>query len=387
MEKRVFLAGCPNYEIDNVRIAVRRILENFGGAEALSAAYGKKVLLKVNLVMALKPEDCATTHPSVVQALSEEFVACGCHVVIADSPGGLYNAAYLKRFYRICGMEEAALASGAELNDNFESREVHFPEGVICQDFTIIEPVLDADLVISVGKLKTHGLAYMTGAMKNMFGAIPGLLKPTLHSKFPDRTEFCRMLVDVCECTRPGFAILDAVGGMEGRGPTGGRPKKAGLLLGGINPHAVDLAGCRVMGFSSEQIPFLVEANNRGFIPLKFDELDYFGDPPKGFEERFVPAIKATSIPIHYLPPFVRPLMQKLFVPYPLILNEKCTGCGACAQSCPEHIIDITDRKAVINYDKCIKCYCCHEFCPAKAIEFKRFIKKVKNKPPVMSDK
>ena len=376
MEKRVFLSRCEDYRIDLVIKSVRDILAAFGGAEGLAAQYGKKVLLKPNLVLAAKPENGATTHPAVMQAISEEFVACGCQVIIADSPGGPYNPAYLKHTYHVCGMDQAAEASGAVLNFDCEANDVAFPEGVLCQSFPIIKPILEADLIISVGKMKTHGLAYVTGSVKNLFGAIPGLTKPAYHSKFPDRVEFCRMLVDVCECVKPGFAFVDGIIGMEGRGPVGGTPKPLGLLLGGINPHAVDMAACHAMGIAPEKAGTIAEAISRGLIPQKVAELEYLGAPEDRIVSSFIPPIKATSIPIHYMPKFMQPLLTAMFIPYPVIETAKCVGCGACAQSCPQKIIRMENRKAVIDYNSCIKCYCCHEFCYTKAIEFSRFVKK-----------
>ncbi|MBQ9992217.1 MAG: DUF362 domain-containing protein [Firmicutes bacterium] len=374
MDKRVYISACPEYERELVRKSVRDILAAYGGAQAI-AAPEQTVLIKANLLMNSRPEQAVTTHPLMVEAIAAEFVAIGCRVIIADSPGGPYNAATLKTVYRTCGMDEAAVNSGAELNDNFESSEVAFPEGRICKSFPIIDAVQQADVIISAAKLKTHGLAYMTAAVKNLFGAIPGLTKPAYHSKFPDRTKFNRMLVDVCECVKPAFAFIDGVVGMEGRGPSGGRPKKTGVIIGATNAHAADMAGCRIMGFKAEQVATLTEAMERGFIPRSFDELEYLGDNIEDLITSYIPAIRATFVPIHYFPQFIQPLLTKLLVSYPVI-EDKCVGCGVCATNCPEQIIRIENRHAVIDYDKCIKCYCCHEFCPIQAIGFKRFAPK-----------
>lgn len=90
MEKTVFLAKCENYRSYEVKAAVYRILEGFGGPETF-AKKGQKVLLKPNLVMASGPENAATTHPEVVLAVAQAFLEIGCSVTIADSSGGLYR--------------------------------------------------------------------------------------------------------------------------------------------------------------------------------------------------------------------------------------------------------------------------------------------------------
>ena len=72
---------------------------------------------------------------------------------------------------------------------------------------------------------------------------------------------------------------------------------------------------------------------------------------------------------------FVRRFVNKK----PVVIANKCVGCGVCEQTCPledKAVIvrqDSTGR-AVAQYDhsKCIKCYCCQEMCPERAITVKK---------------
>jgi uncharacterized protein (DUF362 family) len=84
---------------------------------------------------------------------------------------------------------------------------------------------------VDVAKLKTHAMTGLSGAVKNMFGAIPGLLKPEMHCRFPQKEDFSAMLVDLCEAVRPSVCFVDAIVGMEGNGPSGGTPRFVGRLL------------------------------------------------------------------------------------------------------------------------------------------------------------
>ncbi|MDR1669659.1 MAG: DUF362 domain-containing protein [Oscillospiraceae bacterium] len=346
MDTRVFLARCDTYE--QADSAVERVLDAFGGAAAILAGR-KRVLVKPNLIMPKKPDAAATTHPAVVAAVCAAFVKAGADVAIIDSTGGPHSKAVLKMLYSRCGMEDAARQSGARLSYDTRSRTVETPDGRVIQKITLLAPVLGAELVVSVGKAKTHGMMSMTGCSKNLFGCVPGLGKPNLHRKYPNRKDFAGMLVDVCERINPGFSVLDGVWGMEGAGPTGGDPKHLRVIAGGFNPYAIDLAQCHLMGLRRDSVYSLAEAASRGLAPEAPEQLTWLGDDPEPLRTQFLPAIKHKKDAV------------------PEILPN-CAGCGDCARICPQKCIAIQDKKAVVDGDSCIRCYCCHEFCPAKAI-------------------
>ena len=366
MEKRVYLSSCESYEYECVKSSIQAILAKFGGAKRLAG--GKRVLIKPNLLMPRNPDDHTTTHPCVIKALAEEFMAAGCAVTIADSCGGPYNTTVLKLLYKKCELQQIADETGAQLNLDTSYKTIDFPGGDLIKSFPVITPAADSEFIITTAKLKTHMMTHMTGAVKNLYGCIPGLTKAVYHSKLPDRRQFCRMLVDLCECVSPSFAVIDGVYGMEGRGPSGGRPKKAGVILGGINPHAVDLAASRVMGLDTESIYTLSEAEKREFIPPNARDLDYSGSDPSRFEFKFLPPSQKGIKGIGLMPKFMRPFLTRLSLPLPKI-SERCVGCGDCTAACPEQIITIENKRAIIDRSKCIKCYCCHELCPYKAID------------------
>lgn len=375
MDKTVSLIACQSYAQDQIDRAVKTLLSHYGGAIALAG--GKRVLIKPNLLMARDPKEVTTTHPGIVKALAREFISAGCHVTIADSCGGTYTHSVLRRLYRTTGMEQVAEETGAVLNYDLSSKEMEYCNGKRIGRIPIISPVHDAEFVISVAKMKTHGLTYYTGAVKNLFGVVPGLTKPMYHAKFPDKTAFCEMIVDLCELVSPGFSVIDGIVGMQGKGPSGGSSVDAGVLLGGRNPHAVDLAALRVMGLDPQNAPTVHDAMLRGFIPERAGELIYLGDDPAEHELHFLPASgKTPGFLIRCVPKKFRSLIGCLITPYPSIVESHCVGCGDCARTCPMHTIEIIDHKAHIQYDQCVKCYCCHELCPVRAISFKRIVKK-----------
>jgi len=351
MENRVFAAECDGYEYEKVREAVGRTLEAFGGARSLIGA-GKRVLVKPNILIPKSPESAATTHPAVIEAVCAAFVEVGADVAVIDSTGAPHKKMFLRLMYGRTGIKKAVKQSGAKLSFDTSATEVNFPQGEILNEFSVLKPVYDADLVISLAKAKTHGFQLMTGCVKNMFGCIPGLAKPRLHRRFQKREDFAKMLVDVCEFIKPGLNILDAIVGMEGQGPASGDPKPTGVILGGISPYAVDVAQCYLMGLKIDNIYTINEAVSRGLSPGSPNDLEWLGDDPKDFRQIYKPAV----------------INETDAVPY---ISDNCTGCAACVRVCPMKCMKIIDNKVKINVKECIKCYCCHEFCPEKAIELR----------------
>jgi len=357
MDNHVYIADCKDYEYNRVTAAVERIIDAFGGATALldastgksGAGKSKRVLVKPNILMPKKPEDAATTHPAVVEAVCAAFVKAGAEVAVIDSTGGPHTKIVLKLLYGKTGIEEAAKRGGAKALYNTKTKKVRNPEGRILKKFDLLAPVYDADLVITVAKAKTHGYMTMTGCVKNMFGCIPGMGKPLLHRKYPKREDFAAMLIDINEYIKPGLSILDMVYGMEGPGPASGDPKHVGIIAGGISPYTVDLAQSYLMGKRAESIYTIQEAVARGLVPNDPEALTWLGENPEQFRTSFKPA--ATN--------------KKDAVP---VIMDNCTGCGDCARICPMKCLEIKDKTAVIKEKDCIKCYCCHEFCPQKAI-------------------
>ncbi len=368
-DQSVYLARCEQYSEEAVREAVTKIFAAFGGVASLCG--GKKVLLKPNLLLAVEPDDAATTHPIVVQAVAALCIEAGCSVTIADSAGGPYTVGHLKRLYEKTGLDKVAARTGAALSYNTAAHTVSYPEGKTSKSFSIIDPITEADFIIDLAKMKTHGFATYTGAVKNMFGSVPGLTKPVMHSRYPDRDTFCSMLVDLCGCTKPGFSLIDGVVGMEGHGPSGGTPKAAHVLIGAKNPHAADLAAVQIMGLRANQVPTLVEAMRRRLIPTEWKQLTLLGDPIASFQTHFQPAGNVKKGIRERLPSFLLPFVGNLGKPYPEIELDKCIGCGDCMRTCPRKVITIVHGKASIDYSGCIRCYCCHELCRIRAIRFR----------------
>ena len=367
----VSIVRCKSY--DECRRAIDEALGLIGGMERF-VHKGDKVLIKPNLVSKKRPGDPVTTDPMFLKAVIEAVEAAGGNVIIAESPGGPYNQGMLRAVYTACGVTKAAEDTGAILNYDIGFTDVEYPEGRTVKGFPIIDPVLDADVIISLPKLKTHAMTSYTGAVKNLFGVIPGTHKAELHFRLDDRAAFCSMLVDLCEYVKPTLSIMDAVIGMEGDGPTSGTERFVGLVMASADPFILDMAACGVIGYAPEEVDTVRIAAERGHTPRTTDELTVLGLP---IDEVMIPDyVKPEShfnlLKLINLPSALNARVVSMLSSRPGIDYKKCVSCGECARCCPPKAISMESGAPVIDRQKCIKCFCCQELCPKSAVFIKR---------------
>ena len=184
------LIRCSSYETTQVEAALRQLLEPLGGMQAFVQP-GQRVLLKPNLLMPVRPARAVTTHPAVVEAVIRMVQEQRAEPFIVESPGGpLHNNLGMRRVYRDTGIMEVAERTGITLHYDSASSQVPAPGGALLKRIDIIDAWQEADVVIGMPKLKTHGKTTITGAVKNLFGIVPGLLKTAYHSKLEGIDEF-----------------------------------------------------------------------------------------------------------------------------------------------------------------------------------------------------
>lgn len=361
----------PEYDEELIYASVCKFMDALGVAKEMRPDL--KVVIKPNLIIAKGPDFPATTHPFVIKAvvrwLNDHQVR---DITLAESSGGLYNAEHMKIIYQVCGMKQ--LEPEVKLNMDFSAQTVYCEKEFANHSFHIITPIVKADYIINICKLKTHAMTGYSGGIKNLFGTIPGLEKPQMHYRWPDIGDFSHMLLELAQTVNPQLTIIDGIDAMEGNGPTGGTSHPLHLLLAARDLYTQDYFAAKLMGLDPMQIEMIRQAVDMGLASP--DSIELSGDPvPENLTPFQLPDTKKLDF-TDAVPGFLRKpaayLLGRLFKSYPQLNKSLCVGCGKCAESCPAHVIKIENKKAKFKKKGCISCFCCQEMCPMKAISVKK---------------
>lgn len=366
-KSKVALVKCDDYDAERVYDSVSRGIELLGGISSFVKP-NEKIVMKPNILIASHPDKCVTTHPSVVRAVGLLLQQSGAVVSYGDSPSVGGCALNI----RGTGIKGVADELGIVMADFDHGREVSHPTALLAKRFVIANGVLEADGVISLPKLKAHGLTLMTGAVKNQFGCVPGILKGQFHAKMPDPYDFATMLVDINTFIKPRLYVMDAIMAMEGNGPRNGKPRRLNALLISADPVALDAVACEIIDLNPEFVPTSRPAEKSGLGTYHYENIEVVGDDIGLFIARDFRVTRAPPVPA--AAGRIRRFIKNRITPRPVINKEICTGCGECIDKCPvgRAALDWTAGKTRkfpdYDYSQCIRCYCCQEVCPAGAI-------------------
>ena len=289
-KRAVGLVACREYE--------RRLLK--GQVEALCnglgfrVSAGSRVLLKPNLVSAVRNKGLACTHPEIVAAVAEWFLDQGATVRVGDSPA--FGSAL--GVMAACGIS-AALKGLPVTMINFEAvYPVRLASGL---SVGVARAVGECDLLVNLPKIKAHGQLYLSLAVKNYFGVVVGFRKPWLHARYGDiDNRFEAMLVDLLAVLPDGITLADGVVAMHVDGPVAGKPFPLHLLAGGLNPVALDTALLAVLGLPREASPVWRECQRRNLAGSNMPELSFpLAKPEEVAVQGFQPPARLRPVSFH----------------------------------------------------------------------------------------
>lgn len=366
---------------DNVKDAVFSALELIGAAKLMKTK-DMTILLKPNILAAKPPERAVTTHPEVLRSVIQWLKQFNPkRIVVAESSGGqkvgtTEKAMETSQIKQTCDEENVECIPF----EKTERKIYHVENPLVLEQFPSSTLLEEADLIINLPKIKTHGQCTLTCCIKNMFGTLPLVHKPRTHANFSTLSKFGSALVDIYSVSRPQLTIIDGYLCQEGNGPAGGDVVKLDLILAGYDPVALDSTVCRLIGFDLNEVVYLGHAEEKGLGTTAVEKIEILGEKLDSVKRVFKhPSSRPVSVP---LPKFIADYIGKAIFKAEVQFNaEKCRLCSTCWTNCPVDAIQPPEKMKkgeVPSWDKkkCITCYCCAELCPYEAVDFKiNFVK------------
>ena len=390
-KQKVCIRAVEKYNQHDIDVAMRCMIDELGGIDRF-VRKGQIIVLKPNLVIAAEPRKATTTHPMVVGAVAKLCAEAGASkVIVMDSPGGPFNPTYVNGVYKKTGMtamvedvrewaRENAPNCTVSLNDDFSETQVAYPDGVMAKKIPICTALYDADVIINIAKMKTHAFAGFSAACKNMYGAIPGLVKVEWHQYFQDLNSFSDCMLDIQGyfADKLNLHIVDAIEAMEGPGPTAGTPIHMGLLLASKCFTSVDIACVKLMDDDIYNMPTITRAAERGFVNKDLS-IDIQGTSIAEFVNKKYKRMAPSTFSATGKSKVTQWLMRRMFSQKPVVSKRKCIGCMKCSEHCPVDCIHSRDKGrgkrkgkyVTFDLDKCIRCFCCQELCPLHIVKVK----------------
>lgn len=255
---------------------------NRQAAEALQAVgfrpdAGTRVLVKPNMLFA-DPKGLACTHPLMVRAACLYLLDSGCRVSVSDSPG--FGRA--SRVAYLTGISQA-LPGGLRMLEMGPKVKKPLSQG---GSMGVARRALEADIILSLPKLKAHRMMRLSGAVKNLYGCVSGVEKALLHSKHGDKEKngvqlFPALMADLLDYLPPCVALLDGITAMHKSGPMNGSPLELGLMAAGSSCAGLDTALYSMLGHEPDFFPIWAELQRRGAPGAFESELEWLGIAPK----------------------------------------------------------------------------------------------------------
>ncbi len=377
-KSKVVLLPCDSYQEEKIYPLLKIGLSALGGLEHLIGKE-EKILLKPNLLKKSEVEKAVITHPAVVGAMARllreegyEHIRCGDSCAAGDPQKIMASA----------GMLDVLEKYQIPAADFSQGEKTPCPNGRQAKEFLLAKEVLQADALINLSKMKTHALERITGAVKNMYGCIPGYQKAMDHTKYPTADSFARMLVDLNQLVRPRLYLMDGIMAMEGNGPGSGDPTPMNVLLLSQDPVALDSLFCRLIHVEPQKVPTNYHGEKLGLGTMRTEEISIITPDGEISTEEAVAAYGNPDFQVERKGRRQALWVQaldalRIFQKKPYIVKDRCVRCGICVKSCPVEGKAVSFKNGtaqipVYDYKKCIRCFCCQEMCPHKAIQVKR---------------
>jgi len=281
-----FIAGKFIHRADDVaklKAAVKKAVELAIGSPDAIIKRGQKVLIKPNLAFQAPPESFAVVDPRMIEAVVSYFKenSQAGEIWVGDNPSLGMHVGRAKPAFHVSGMEEAAQRGGADKVIYFDETavvEVEIPNAKVFKKAAIFKPVLDADVIINLPKMKVHIAGQVTLGLKNWNGIIPNV-HPSAQQQAAHRIDLGQKMADLYRAVKADLTIVDGIIGMEGQGPHAGVPIEMNLVIAGADTVATDAVTSYVMGFEPIEIPAVRCAAAEGLGEMDVKKITVVGEP------------------------------------------------------------------------------------------------------------
>jgi uncharacterized protein (DUF362 family) len=260
MPSSVSLIRATSYESETLKESLETLLEPLGGIAAFIKP-GNRVLLKPNLLTGARPTKECTTRPELVYAVAQMVIAAGGEPFLGDSPafGSAMGVAIANGYKPM--IDELGLPIIDFHGKRYQTVNTEFNHLLLSKE------AMEADVIINLPKVKSHVQLVVTLGAKNLFGCVPGKMKAWWHMEAgKDVNRFGDMLVETARSINPNLTIIDGIIGHEGNGPSGGEPRKLGVLGASSDVFALDRAMLEVLNVPPEQVPTVAASMRMGLV-------------------------------------------------------------------------------------------------------------------------
>ena len=278
-------------DVAKIKAAVKKAVELAIGSPDAIIKPGQKVLIKPNLAFNAPPESFAIVDPRMVEAVVSYFKenSKAGEVWVGDNPSLGMQVGRAKPAFSVSGMEEAAKRGGADkviCLDETDVVEVDIPDAKVFKKAAIFKPVLDADVIINLPKMKVHIAGGVTLGLKNLNGIIPNI-HPSAQQQGAHRIDLGQKFSDLYRVCKPNLSIVDGIIGMEGQGPHAGVPIEMNLVIAGTDTISTDAVTCYLMGFDPIEIPAIRCSASDDLGEIDLNKITVVGEPADSVRKIF----------------------------------------------------------------------------------------------------
>lgn len=231
---------------------------------------GGSVVLKPNLC-AVAPElaEASNTDVRLAAALCEILLTRTHKIYVGEADHMRQTA---EQGFEVSGYVEMARRLGVELV-NFSKLPATRVRCEPAGEIELPKILLEADAFISLPVLKTHALTYFTGVLKNQWGCVP-----LYRDRIREHRRINELLSALQRIFHPQMALMDAIVGMEARGPVYGNPRRLNLILASRDAVALDSSAMRLVGLEPRLARHVVLAAQKNLGEIDEDKIEWDGD-------------------------------------------------------------------------------------------------------------